>query len=42
MRYLRAMPDVELVAASDVIEASVKRRCDEFEIPHSFTDYEPC
>ena len=40
MRYLSAMPDVELVAASDVIEASVKRRCDEFGIPHSFTDYE--
>lgn len=40
MRYLNVMPDVELVAAADVVEASVKRRCQEFAIPHSFTDYE--
>ena len=40
MRYLSAMSDVELVAASDVVESSVKRLCDQFAIPHSFTDYE--
>lgn len=40
MRYLSAMNDVELVAASDVVEASVRRRCDEFHIPHAFTDFE--
>lgn len=40
MRYLQAMPDVELVAASDVVETSVTRRCQEFNIAHSFTDYE--
>ena len=40
MRYLSAMSDVELVAASDVVESSVKRLCDQFAIPHSFTEYE--
>ena len=40
MRYLDQMPDVELVAAADVIESNVERRCDEFKIPQSFTDYE--
>lgn len=40
MRYLRDMPDVELVAAADVAAESVKRRCTEFQIPHSFSDYE--
>ncbi|MCY4657264.1 MAG: Gfo/Idh/MocA family oxidoreductase, partial [Gammaproteobacteria bacterium] len=40
MRYLREMDDVELVAASDVSEVAVKRRSEEFEIPHIYTDYE--
>ena len=40
MRYYRDMADVELVAAADVSAAAVKRRCQEFGIPHSYTDYE--
>lgn len=39
MRYLSEMDDVELVAASDVVEASVARRCEEFGIGEAFTDY---
>ena len=40
MRYLSNMPDVELVAVSDIVETSVKRRAEEFGIPHQHTDYE--
>ena len=40
MRYLSNMPDVELVAAADVVKDSVAKRCQEFNIPRSFTDYE--
>ena len=40
MRYFSSMPDVELVAASDIAEQSLKRRCGEFNIPHTYTDYE--
>lgn len=40
MRYFSNMPDVELVAASDVVETSVKRRCNEFNIPNGYLDYE--
>ncbi len=40
MRYLSAMPDVELVATADIDAAAVKRRCDEFDIPQGFNDYE--
>ena len=40
MRYLNAMADVKLVAAADVVEENAKRRCEEFQIPQSFRDYE--
>ena len=40
MRYFSAMSDVELVAAADVAETSVNRRCEEFSIPYRFLDYE--
>ena len=40
MRYLSAMSDVELVAASDINEAAVKNRCAEFGVEQGFTDYE--
>ena len=39
MRYLNAMPDVELIAASDINEEGLKNRCAEYNIKQSFTDY---
>ena len=38
MRYFSAMHDVEIVAASDVVEDAVNRRCAEFNIPGKYTD----
>ena len=40
MRYFSEMEDVELVAAADVVERSVKQRCNQFNIPHAYTDFE--
>ena len=40
MRYLNAMPDVEIVAASDINEDGLKNRCEEYSIPQSFTHFE--
>tara|TARA_A100001037_G_scaffold127127_1_gene115140 strand:- start:893 stop:1150 length:258 start_codon:yes stop_codon:yes gene_type:complete len=39
MGYYKDMEDVEMVAASDLVAASVQRRCEEYEIPEAYTDY---
>ena len=40
MRYLQTMPEVELVAASDISEASLEAKKRDFGIPAAYTDYE--
>ena len=35
---LRAMEEIELVAACDVVEELLQRRADEFEVPRRYTD----
>ena len=40
MRYFQTMPDVEIVAAADVVEANLEAKRKDFDIPSTFTDYQ--